>query len=123
MPPGLPSPLPLLRPGEVLLFGLCWPALVPLGDGFGVVVRAMCDCLEISAEPELARLATARWANLAEVEVEDPDGTVRLVAVLPLGPARLWILQLDSRKVAAESRRWLEGLQADAVEMLLDLPD
>ena len=67
-------------------------------------LRRMCEVLGIDAWGQMRRLAGESWATVVEMTMTAADGKNYDTACISLDALPMWLADIDSRRVASDSR-------------------
>lgn len=93
---------------------------VKTGDDAWVSVRRVCDALQISHEPQLAKLKSKPWATMTMIVTVAEDGRNREQAFVHLDSLPMWLATIEPSKVAPAARAKLVDYQRECARVLRD---
>jgi hypothetical protein len=90
------------------------------GDRALVVIKSVCEHLDIDVENQRKKLNQAAWATTVMITAVAKDGKNREVACLDLDCLPMWLATIQTTKVKPSARPLLEAYQREAARVLRD---
>ncbi len=83
-----------------------------------VVVKRICDNLEITVQSQLKKLREAAWSGVTNLITPDPRGRKQELSVIPLDRLPMWLSSINPGKVAEHMRGKVERYQLQVADVL-----
>lgn len=90
------------------------------GERVSVVIKRVCEEVDLSYPAQLAKLKKAPWAVVAMIATTGPDGKKYETACLDLDSFPMWLATIQTTKVKPSARPLLEAYQREAARVLRD---
>lgn len=94
--------------------------VIRCGDAVWVVVKRVCEALDIQPHGQAEKLKGKAWATTQMICAVAEDGKAREVFAISLDSLPMWLATIDPSKVRPEIRTKLEHYQVECARVLRD---
>ena len=89
-------------------------------DEIFVVIKRVCQSLEVDYSSQLSKLKATPWATVVIITIVDASGRRRPMACIPLKRLPMWLATLEPSRVSPHIRAKLERYQERAADALYE---